>query len=192
MRIHRLVLGNGSWAQAQVACGESTALYASPNPADVTCPQCLGCLTPHQAPSDMAMVRHAPEASVTPQMRPQVKGIVRERSRPRSLPEKVFLAWVIDLCHTWQWRVYHTYDSRRSHPGFPDLVAVRQRRLIFAELKSSQGRVTATQNEWHEALAQIPGIEVYLWYPQMSTAIAACLAPEALRLQAQQQIAQAS
>jgi hypothetical protein len=135
----------------------------------------------------MAMVRHAPEASVTPQMLPKVQGMVQHRSRQRGMQEKVFLAWVIDLCHTWHWRTYHTYDSRRSNPGFPDLVAVRERRLIFAELKSTHGRVTGEQNAWHEALAQIPGIEVYLWYPQMATAIAACLAPEAVRLQVQQQ-----
>ncbi len=50
------------------------------------------------------------------------------------------------------WLVYHTYDSRRSAPGFPDLVLARDGRVMFVELKASSGRISAAQREWLTAL----------------------------------------
>ncbi len=37
------------------------------------------------------------------------------------LSEADFMDQVIDLAHLYGWMVYHTYDSRRSAPGYPDL-----------------------------------------------------------------------
>jgi len=62
------------------------------------------------------------------------------------------------------WRVYHTYDSRKSPAGFPDLVMCRRRRMVVAELKSSSGRVTAEQHEWLDAIGEA-GAETYVWRP---------------------------
>ena len=47
-----------------------------------------------------------------------------------------------------------------------DLTAVRPPRLILAEVKSPWDRLTPDQREWLAQLAQVPGIEVYLWYPK--------------------------
>lgn len=71
---------------------------------------------------------------------------------------------VIQLAHLRGWMTYHTYDSRRSSPGFPDLVLVRADRLVLVELKSASGRVTADQQRWLEAL-YLTNNEVYLWRP---------------------------
>lgn len=62
--------------------------------------------------------------------------------------------------------VYHTYDSRRSAPGFPDLVLVssRHRRILYRELKSSKGRVSADQKQWLNALAMV-GQDAGVWRP---------------------------
>jgi len=62
-------------------------------------------------------------------------------------------------------RVYHTYNSRKSEEGFPDLVLVsrRQGRVIFAELKNDTEGETAVQKLWMDDLGQCPGVEVYLW-----------------------------
>lgn len=46
------------------------------------------------------------------------------------------------------WLVYHTFDSRHSAAGFPDLVLVRGRRIIFAELKDAKRKADLEQLEW--------------------------------------------
>lgn len=50
---------------------------------------------------------------------------------------------------------YHTHDSRRSAPGFPDVVAVHPATgaIAFLEIKRETGRLTANQVEWGAALA---------------------------------------
>jgi hypothetical protein len=58
---------------------------------------------------------------------------------------------------------YHTHDSRRSEPGFPDLVLVGQR-VIYAELKRTLGRVSPEQKKWLAALAAA-GAETHVWRP---------------------------
>ena len=78
--------------------------------------------------------------------------------------EKDLQKSVLELAHLRGWRTYHTYDARRSTPGFPDLSMVRGKRLIFAELKREKGRLTAAQTEWIEALRQTV-CEVYVWRP---------------------------
>ena len=53
------------------------------------------------------------------------------------------------------WMVFHDNDSRRNNPGFPDLVLLRPPDLLFIELKSVRGRVTAEQALWIEQLGQV-------------------------------------
>lgn len=64
------------------------------------------------------------------------------------------------------WEPYHTFDSRRSPPGFPDLVLVRPPRCLFAELKMPSGRLTRDQARWRLLLAACPGLEYHLWTPR--------------------------
>ena len=63
------------------------------------------------------------------------------------------------------WEFYHTHDSRKSEAGFPDVVLVRNRRLIFAELKRQKGRTSEDQIKWLNKLSQCEGVEVYVWRP---------------------------
>lgn len=65
------------------------------------------------------------------------------------------------------WLTYHTYDSRRSVPGFPDLVLVHPGRtiILFAELKSEKGKLTADQILWLTSLARATP-DVYVWRPE--------------------------
>ena len=53
--------------------------------------------------------------------------------------ERELLAAVIDLARLRRWLCYHTHDSRHSAAGFPDLLLVRGRRLMAAELKTARG-----------------------------------------------------
>jgi len=71
---------------------------------------------------------------------------------------------ILKLARMTGWLSYHTWDSRKSQPGFPDLVLVRRERLVFAELKSEKGKLTPAQVEWNEAL-KATAAEVYVWRP---------------------------
>ena len=77
------------------------------------------------------------------------------------LSEKEFQAAVVDLAKRCGWLIYHTYDSRKSNAGFPDLVLVKGRVVLFLELKSQDGKSTAPQVTWGEALADVGGNVVY-------------------------------
>lgn len=91
-------------------------------------------------------------------------------NRPRELEPAVTEAQlqqqVLDLAALTGWLAYHTHDSRRSQPGFPDLVLVntRQERTIFAELKTATGRVSEAQRRWLHTLTAA-GNETALWRP---------------------------
>ena len=63
-------------------------------------------------------------------------------------------------------KIYHTHDSRRSVPGFPDLVMVnpRMRRTLFVELKAQGGRVSPDQVEWLDSL-RASGQFAEVWRP---------------------------
>lgn len=79
--------------------------------------------------------------------------------------EAQFTAAVRQYARLRGWLEYHTYRSTRSPAGFPDLVMVRQPRLIFAELKDERGRLIAAQETWIRALSGPSGVETYVWRP---------------------------
>lgn len=67
--------------------------------------------------------------------------------------ERTFQSQVVQLARANGWLLYHTFDSRRSAAGFPDLTLVREGELVFLELKSDKGRVTPEQQQWLAELA---------------------------------------
>lgn len=113
------------------------------------------------------MVEHIPadkvknfiDASITEtQFQRQVEGIARENG----------------------WLYNHNSDSRRSTKGggLPDLIMVRDLRLIFAELKKQKApqKLPESQQKWRDSIEHIrefisdegvcnPVIEYYLWRP---------------------------
>ena len=61
--------------------------------------------------------------------------------------EKDFQAQLMQVALMLGGMVYHTYDSRKSPKGYPDLVILTMdRRLIFAELKT--GKLMPTEDQW--------------------------------------------
>lgn len=83
--------------------------------------------------------------------------------------EKQLQSAVVEAMGYMGWLTYHTHDSRRSNPGFPDIVAVKGSRLIFLELKSEKGKVRAEQVEWLDVLIETHS-EVYLVRPSTQDA----------------------
>lgn len=68
------------------------------------------------------------------------------------------------LARQFGWLVYHTRNSIGSDPGFPDLVLARGGIIIYAELKSQKGSLSADQRLWRDEL-QAGGQTWYLWRP---------------------------
>lgn len=98
-----------------------------------------------------------------------------------TLTEAQFQRQVIDLARACGWMVAHfrpalTRRGRWSTPvqadgaGFPDLICVKPRRIVAAELKAGRGRVTEAQRRWLGRLA-LAGAECYIWRPESWDAI---------------------
>lgn len=72
-----------------------------------------------------------------------------------SLPpqtERAFMAQIVRYATLMGWRCHHTFDSRRSSAGVPDILAVRRPRVVWLETKSERGRLTAEQRAWLDDL----------------------------------------
>jgi hypothetical protein len=69
-----------------------------------------------------------------------------------------------DTAKVYKWLAYHTFDSRRSEPGFPDWVLIRER-LLVVELKSERGKVAPAQYRWLKAFEDA-GADTRVWRPQ--------------------------
>jgi hypothetical protein len=85
---------------------------------------------------------------------------------PRS--EKVWQDQVLALAKIYEWQYYHTWRSTKSVEGFPDLVLLRKKRIIFAELKGpdhKKQRLSIHQEKWITNLKHAIK-EVYVWRPQ--------------------------
>ena len=84
------------------------------------------------------------------------------------LTEADFQGLVLGVAETFGWEVFHDGDSRRSNAGFPDLVLVKDGRIIFAELKREKGAYPSkAQMKWQSVLGKAAGdnVMVALWRP---------------------------
>jgi len=91
----------------------------------------------------------------------------------RLVKEREWQNLVIQLATARGWKHYHPPDNKPVNgriqkvvAGFPDLVLVRQGRMVFAELKREKGILSPEQVEW---ITQIRAckIEAYVWRPSM-------------------------
>lgn len=86
---------------------------------------------------------------------------------PTLLSEAEWSGLVADIARVAGFELrYHTFRSKRSPSGFPDwvLVSTRQQRIVYAELKTETGRVSAEQQRWIDGLTAC-GAEAYVWRP---------------------------
>jgi hypothetical protein len=70
---------------------------------------------------------------------------------------------VEELCARLHLAHYHTFDSRRSVPGFPDSVIVGTE-ILFRELKTAEGELTTPQRRWGSRLERAGG-NWAVWQP---------------------------
>lgn len=85
-------------------------------------------------------------------------------SMPR-ISEKAFQQMVIEAATYLGWAHFHPHDMRRSDSGWPDLVLVKPPRIVFAELKAENGRVSQAQRIWLDVLAEVEGAIAETWRP---------------------------
>lgn len=101
-----------------------------------------------------------------------------------SMTERAFQAQVVALAQARGWLVWHdnatnhratcpqcgaAVSRARNRKGLPDLVLIRER-VVWCELKSGRGAVSADQRAFLDAL-RAAGCEAYVWRPSDMDAV---------------------
>lgn len=98
----------------------------------------------------------------------------------KSSEEAIFQDQVVRMARAQGWLVFHPAPFqvrpgvwRSDGKGFPDLTLVSEtgRGIIHAELKATDGQLSAEQIRWGEAIVKSGG-EYYVWRPRDLEAIA--------------------
>jgi hypothetical protein len=79
--------------------------------------------------------------------------------------EKEFMAQIAQLARIRGWRVFHDYDSRRSVPGFPDMLLIRGEQILVFELKVGRRKTTPEQEDWLAAFLNTGKVGAYTLRP---------------------------
>ena len=93
------------------------------------------------------------------------------------MTETEFTNELLKWAKAYGWHRFHARSSGRMHngkaiptvqgnSGFPDLVLLRGKRLIFAELKVGKNKPSDEQLQWIAMLDEVHGVEVHLWRPE--------------------------
>ena len=63
--------------------------------------------------------------------------------------------------------IYHTWNARHSTAGFPDLILVRDGRMLAIEVKKQdpKSKVTPAQAQWIKALDEVDGVTAFVARP---------------------------
>ncbi len=91
------------------------------------------------------------------------------------ISERVFTAHIIQLARRRGWLCAHfrpglTQRGRwvtamSGDVGFPDIVLARGTQVIFAELKTKNGKTSPAQDRWLETLRGSPYVGAVVWRP---------------------------
>ena len=84
---------------------------------------------------------------------------------PAGITEKAFMSEVTRLAQMLGWLCYHTLNSRGSASGFPDLVMVREKKVLAVELKVGTNKPTKDQWRWLKELDRAT-VEADVWRPE--------------------------
>lgn len=78
--------------------------------------------------------------------------------------ERMLQASVIEFCQLFGIAYYHTYDSRKSAKGWPDLALCGARGFLTRELKDARRKPTPEQERWG-AMLRLAGVNWAIWRP---------------------------
>lgn len=104
---------------------------------------------------------------------PRAKAMTEEQLSVAVVACAEQLGWLVYFSPDWMKRIIFKRAKanewrggyRWPKAGLPDVIAVRDGRLVYAELKSHAGSLADKQIEWLTELRTVPGIEVYTWKP---------------------------
>ncbi|MFF3060162.1 VRR-NUC domain-containing protein [Streptomyces sp. NPDC057909] len=105
--------------------------------------------------------------------------VATSREQAVGASEEQWRRQVREVATRYGWTLqYHTVDSRRSDPGWPDEVFGHpvQHRTLFVEFKTDTGRIRPAQRTWLVHLAD-GGFEVALWRPRDLPTVLRVLGP---------------
>ncbi len=88
--------------------------------------------------------------------------------------EAQFQMAVVDLARALGWEPVHFRQMVGNPAGYPDLTIIRGERVILAELKRENGKVSQRQQEWIDRMAAV-GTTIYVWRPSDWESIEAAL-----------------
>lgn len=63
-------------------------------------------------------------------------------------------------------RCQYWWKSIHSPAGFPDLFMIKGQKIILAELKVGNDKLSPSQIEWKDILTQVKTIEYYEWHEE--------------------------
>ena len=113
------------------------------------------------------------------------KKLTDEERYYRKQTERDFQKFVINRALNHGWTYYHAPDNKPDQygrlqnvvKGFPDIVLVKNEKLVFVELKTETGRVSPEQTAWLEKLKKT-GCDTFVWRPSMWKKVNSYLAGE--------------
>lgn len=81
--------------------------------------------------------------------------------------EEYFQDQIMAAAKALGWLFYHVPDSRRTQPGFPDLVMLHPStgRLLIRELKTQKGKTSKMQDVWLAGF-RLGGLDAKVWRPE--------------------------
>lgn len=85
---------------------------------------------------------------------------------PANTTEAELLAVLRKLAKAESWELYHTYNSEKSEPGWPDTVITDGVSLLIYELKDNRRKPTPEQETWLSLLAHTGKVECGIWRPK--------------------------
>ena len=84
--------------------------------------------------------------------------------RPNPQLEIPFMQQVLEFLRLCGFLAYHTKDSRKSAPGFPDIIALKGDRQLVIETKRVGEEPDEDQERWLRAYVDV-GAKVYVFTP---------------------------
>lgn len=83
-------------------------------------------------------------------------------------PEGVLQGKLQKFCHDTGYLFYHTHDSRKSTPGWPDCAILHPEGgpLYLWELKDATSQPSANQRRWLDALYKATSVQAAVYRPE--------------------------